>query len=136
MDSFSLLFSCEVSNNEIVSAIVSTGAGCVYKSPRELSISRGVAYIWLENNQLSELPPSEFDMAEKWPLPKEKVLSVVDLLVRRNRESEQLALEIAHNLAHKLGGAISWDGMDYWKNLYNCKYVDQQFPPPCKAALQ
>ncbi len=125
MDSFSLCFSCEVSSSDIVSVISPIGVACAYTSVQVLSVSRGAAQVWLAFMKVGDLPLHAFDRIQEWPLSRKHVLSVVNILVRRNRDSDDLALEIAHTLAQKLGGAISWDGMDYWRNLYNAKYVDQ-----------
>jgi hypothetical protein len=38
--------------------------------------------------------------------------------VRRNVESEDLAVKVADRLATKLGGMIMWDGMDQWESRY------------------
>ena len=40
------------------------------------------------------------------------------ITVRRNEESERLAVRLAHELVSAFEASILWDGMDQWKELY------------------
>ena len=125
MDSFSILFSFEVLSNEIMPTLaMSLGAQLFNTSEHRFSVVREGAQIWASIRKRSELALMELGWEGEWPLPEDQVRSIVDILVRRNQESDDLALEVAHYLACTLGGAISWDGMDYWEHLYETRYPE------------
>jgi len=122
MDSFTIFFPAEITVDEINAATGKAGVEIYSRAINEISISSGSAHIWIDIHKANELPPGDFDDEEDWPLPKEHVGSVISILVRRNEESDSLAITIAHQLVTTLGGLISWDGMGYWEKLYDRKY--------------
>jgi len=74
--------------------------------------------VWVDRYSTGDLPPSELRNQQNWTRPSQEVWSVAKVSVRRNEESESLASNIACQLVTKLGGVIRWDGLEYWRELY------------------
>jgi hypothetical protein len=117
MDSFSVFFRDRLSDDEIRTAILATGASATCRAPGEIVASRDSAHAWVDSYLADDLPSRE-----EWPVPRPDVGSVVLIAVSRNEGAAALAVEIAHRLATQLGGIISWDGNEYWRTLYDEAY--------------
>jgi hypothetical protein len=120
MDSFSIFFRERPSDDEVVKAIVASGATASYLAPGDIAASRREANIWLESYSSADVPSWR-----EWPIAKHEVKGILSIAVSRNEESSYLAVEIAHQLATRLGGVIGWGGNDYWSGLFDRLY------PPC-----
>ena len=118
MDAFTVFIANELSIESLVGLAHEAGFNSSVLGEREMSVFHNDAYVWVELLKPSEISPAELDRQEEWPISFEKVRTMVDITVRRTFESEDVAIKLAYLLANKCGGVISWDGMDYWEQLY------------------
>ena len=79
---------------------------------------RGTTHVWIYLSKLDKLDPSDFEDENEWPIPRDRLGILATVTVRRNKESDELAIRIADQLVSDFGGKITWDGMGYWENLY------------------
>jgi len=119
MDSFTMLFQAEVSASEIARTLQEVNFDARVQRPDRVAVSSGDAYLWILICRPEDLDPSDFEDEGEWPMPRNRLKSWFDISVRRNVESEDLAVRVADQLVTKLGGAIMWDGMDQWEERYN-----------------
>ena len=117
MDSFSVFFRDKISEDEIRTAIRATGASASSRSPGEIVVSRETAHLWVDLYSPADLPSRQ-----DWAIPKHDVGCVLYVAVSRDDASSALAVDVAHQLSSQLEGIISWDGNEYWRNLYDKAY--------------
>jgi hypothetical protein len=111
MDSFTVFLRGQHSDDELRAALLETGAEVSFTAPARVVVTEDAA-VWVSNYSIGELPPSELRNQQNWPLSSQGVGSVAKVLVRRNEESESLAINIARQLVTKLGGVIrGWNGV-------------------------
>jgi hypothetical protein len=118
MDSFTVVIRGQHSDDELRAALLETGAEVLFTAPAQVVVTQKDAAVWVDSYSIGELPASELRNQQNWPLPSQEVGSVAKVLVSRTGESEPLAIKIAHQLVTKLRGVIRWDGMEYWRGLY------------------
>ena len=120
MDSFYLYFRVELSTELLAQELAIDGAQTYVRDSQELHISKGLAYLWINRYNKTQSAWDEFfEEEEKWPFAKELVATLVAVLVRRNKESDLLAIKVAHHLVQRFAGVIAWNGISYWERLYN-----------------
>lgn len=118
MDSFTMLFQSELSVSDITRDLRDAELEARGQGPVKLVVSCGGACIWIQILKLEDLDPSDFEDEHEWPMSRERVGCLFDISVRRNVESEILAVKVADRLVTRFGGAIMWDGMDQWEERY------------------
>jgi hypothetical protein len=118
MDSFTMLFQAELSVSDITLDLQDAGFDAHGQSPGKMVVSNGEACVWIQILKLEDLDPSDYEDEHQWPISRDRVGSLFDISVRRNVESETLAVKVADQLVTRFGGAIMWDGMDQWEERY------------------
>jgi hypothetical protein len=118
MDSFTMLFQAALSVSDITRGLEEVGLDAHGHGPAKMVVSSGEARVWIQILRPEDLDPSDFEDEHEWPIPRDRVASVFDISVRRNVESENLAVKVADRLVTRFGGAILWDGMDQWEERY------------------
>jgi hypothetical protein len=124
MDGFTMYFLPELTDSQIRQVLESAGFEARSQGPGKVSVSRGEGQIWIYLSKRHELEPSDFEDENEWPIQRDSLGTLASLVVRRNSESEELAVRIANQLATRYAGRITWDGMNHWEQLYNT-YVAQ-----------
>lgn len=122
MDSFTVFIRGQHPDDEVRRVLLETGAEVSLLEPGRVFVCQKDAAVWVDSYSIAELSPSETRNQQNWPLPNKEVGSVAKVSVRRNEESESLAINIARQLVTKLGGVIRWDGMEYWRELYETTF--------------
>ena len=118
MDSFTMLFQTALSVSDIARDLQDAGLDAHGQGLTKMVVSSGEACVWIRILKLEDLDPSDFEDANKWPINRDRVGSLLDISVRRNVESEHLAVKIADRFFTKFEGAIMWDGMEQWEKRY------------------
>jgi hypothetical protein len=96
MDSFTVFIRGQHSDDEFRAALLETGAEVSFNAPAQVVVTQEDAAVWVHSYSIADLPPSELRNQQNWPLPAQQVGSVSKVLVRRNEESNSLAINIAH----------------------------------------
>jgi hypothetical protein len=118
MDSFTMLFQAALSVSDMTRDLQDAGFDAHGQGPAEMVVSSGEACVWIRILRLEDLDPSDFEDENEWPISRDRVGSLLDISVRRNVESENLAVKVADRLVTRFEGAIMWDGMDQWEKRY------------------
>ena len=113
-----MLFHAELGVPEITRDLRDAGYEAHGQGPAQIVVSSGEACVWIQILKLEDLDPSDFEDEHEWPISRDQLGSLFDISVRRNVESEALAVKVADQLVTRFGGAIMWDGMDQWEELY------------------
>src|SRR5438045_309858 len=119
MDGFTMYFLPELSEVEIGQVLRNAGFDARGQGHGKVSISDGDAHVWIHVSRRHELEPPDIEEDGDWPIPRDRIGTLASLMVRRNSESVDLAVRVAHELVTKCGGMITWDGMDQWEDRYN-----------------
>lgn len=123
MDSFSMLFRSTLGVSDLCLQLARSGFVAKRVSTDDIVVASGDARVWIEVSSPEDLEPCDCEDEADWPIPRDQAGNFLSLSVRRNPESDALAIRIAHRHVTSMHGAILWDGMDYWERL--CKaYVE------------
>ena len=118
MDSFTMLFTAALSPYEMRDALRKADFDACVLSTGAVGVCFGPAYVWLDLIRSEDLSPADCEDKVQWPIPHERVALMATVTVRRNVESERLAVKLAHELVGEFEASILWDGMDQWEELY------------------
>jgi hypothetical protein len=114
-----MLFQAALSVPDITRDLQDAGFDAHGQGPTRVVVSSGgEAYVWIQILKLEDLDPSDFEDEHEWPIARDRVGSLLDISVRRNVESENLAVKVADRLVTRFEGAIMWDGMEQWQERY------------------
>jgi hypothetical protein len=119
MDSFTMLFAARLSPPQISRALEDAGFDAQTQSTGSIGVSTGNAHVWLHITRGENLSPSDCEDEAQWPVPRDRVGMLVTIEVRRNLESDDLAVKVADQLVRNFGATLLWDGMDRWEKLYH-----------------
>ena len=114
-----MYFEPELSAPELSQSLQNSGYDARSHKPGEVHVSRGDAYLWIYLTKRDELEPSDLEDVDGWPICVDRLGTMAALMVRRNSESDDLAVRVADQLVANFNGRITWDGMSYWEGLYN-----------------
>ena len=118
MDAFTVFLPRELSTANLENLAHDAGFSSFVSAEREISVFLDDAYVWVELLKPEEITPGELEAQDEWPIQLADVRTMVNITVRRTKESDDIAVTLAYLLATRCGGVISWDGMDYWEQLY------------------
>lgn len=118
MDSFTMLFPVAISSHEMRDALRKADFDASVQSTDAIGVCFGPASVWLDLTSSEDLSAAQREDEVQWPIPRERVALIATVSVRRNVESERLAVKLAHELVSAFGASILWDGMDQWEKLY------------------
>jgi hypothetical protein len=117
MDSFVLFFPLSLSGNAIHEALLSFDFGCTLLEPNYMTAHLGDArvYITLSNEQEINDQRSKDDCGFTIP---NGTLTMADVEVRKNSNSDVFAIFLAERLILTYGGSVDWNGISHWEQLY------------------
>ena len=118
MDSFTLLFANVLNPMELARVLQGAGFDAQVQSTDAVGVCDGNAHIWLDIVGREELSEADCEDEDHWPITRDSIGSMMTISVRRNFESNDLAVKVADELVTRFAAAIVWDGMDYWETLY------------------
>lgn len=112
MDSFRMFFERDVSPSEVSEALRGAGFGATEK-PGEVQIWKDNAHVCFYLDRPEEISEEDLYAQNEWPIPRERLSTLMGIEVRRNDESTDLAMTVATNSRRN-----SADSMDYWEQVY------------------
>jgi len=118
MDSFTILFACVLNPMELARVLQEAGFDAQVQSTGAVGVCDGNAHIWLDITEYDELSEADCEGEAQWPVARDRIGIMVTVSVRRNFESEDLAVKVADELVTRFAAAIVWDGMHQWEALY------------------